>query len=422
MKVLWFTNTACNAGEYLKLKNYRGGWLDSLDLQIQKTNNIDLNIAFYHYNFLEPFNYLNSHYYPILSNKKKRNKFRRYINRFKSDTIWHEDIDLYLQIINNVQPDIIHVHGTENPFGLLYNYIDIPIVISIQGIVTVYNHKYFSGIPKKHILKGNTLRKHIKGDSFLFKYKKFESLVPREKQILLFSKFIIGRTNWDRRVGMVLSPRAKYFHCDEILRGAFYESIWNNNSIDNKFIIHSTIGNFFYKGLETIYETATILRNLRFSFEWNIAGLYKDSIIVKIVEKLVKTVNGDLNINFLGNLDPQQLISYLLQSHVYVHPSHIENSTNSICEAMLISMPVISTNTGGTSSLIEDNKEGILIQDGDPYILAGAILELSNNYDHGILMGKNARKTALKRHDPPKVVNNLISVYKTVIAEHKLSK
>ena len=77
-------------------------------------------------------------------------------------------------------------------------------------------------------------------------------------------------------------------------------------------------------------------------------------------------------------------------------------------------MPCITTNAGGTSSLIEDNKEGIVIQDGDPFVMAGAIVEMINNYKKAIAYGENARKTALERHDAQKITQDLLNIYNSL--------
>jgi glycosyltransferase involved in cell wall biosynthesis len=100
-------------------------------------------------------------------------------------------------------------------------------------------------------------------------------------------------------------------------------------------------------------------------------------------------------------------------------PSHIENSPNNLCEAMLIGMPCISTFAGGAGSLITDKFDGILIQDGDPYAMAGAILELYNDKEKAILLGQNARETALKRHDKDTVINDIIYNYNKIINDSK---
>ena len=50
----------------------------------------------------------------------------------------------------------------------------------------------------------------------------------------------------------------------------------------------------------------------------------------------------------------------MLKSDIFVSASHIENSPNNVAEAMILGMPCIATFAGGTSSYIEDNKNGIL--------------------------------------------------------------
>lgn len=41
-----------------------------------------------------------------------------------------------LEVVNDFKPDIIHVFGSENIYGLLSNYVAIPLVLHIQGILT----------------------------------------------------------------------------------------------------------------------------------------------------------------------------------------------------------------------------------------------------------------------------------------------
>ena len=125
------------------------------------------------------------------------------------------------------------------------------------------------------------------------------------------------------------------------------------------------------------------------------------------------------NVIFVGNLNEKELVDNLLASHVYVMPSHIENSPNNLCEAMILGLPCIASDVGGTSTLMENKKEGLLIQDGDPWLLAGTIVEMKNNYDQAIAYGKNARIRALKRHNPDKIIENLLNIYRVILYNTK---
>jgi glycosyltransferase involved in cell wall biosynthesis len=114
-------------------------------------------------------------------------------------------------------------------------------------------------------------------------------------------------------------------------------------------------------------------------------------------------------------MNAAQLLKAELDADIFVHPSHIDNSPNSVCEAMLIGMPVIATCTGGTGSLLTDGEEGILIQDGDPHSLAGVLMELVKDPAYAAELGKNARERAIKRHDPDQITDNLINIYTSLI-------
>ena len=52
-------------------------------------------------------------------------------------------IPLGRKVIEEYQPDIIHVFGNEWPFGLLAQYTDIPLVIHIQDSIVPYSNAQY---------------------------------------------------------------------------------------------------------------------------------------------------------------------------------------------------------------------------------------------------------------------------------------
>jgi glycosyltransferase involved in cell wall biosynthesis len=227
----------------------------------------------------------------------------------------------------------------------------------------------------------------------------------------------MGRTDWDRRMVSVLSRNSKYFHCDEIMRPGFYlqQSVQEKKHAD--YIILTTIRSPIYKGLETVFECKKILNEMNFQSKilWKIAGINKTDEISYLMERKYRSTFDENGIQLLGSLQESNLIEEMLGADLFVHPSHIDNSPNSVCEAMMLGMPVIATSVGGIPSIIENNTDGLLVQDGDPYAMAGAIMEMKENRDCDIKYGKNAQKKALIRHDKNKIVNNLLNIYESVL-------
>lgn len=102
-------------------------------------------------------------------------------------------------------------------------------------------------------------------------------------------------------------------------------------------------------------------------FEWNVYGV--DSI--HFTERHENIKADDVNVCLRGTATAGELARQLRESTVYVHPSYIDNSPNSVCEAQYLGVPVIATNVGGVSSLIDNGMNGILVQSHDAYMLAG---------------------------------------------------
>lgn len=420
LKVLWFTNTPANADEYFnsELKG-TGGWIKSLNQLMQ--HEVELHIAFHNGNINnEPFQYQETKYYPI---QVYKNKYQKKIYKSFNKVIDDDLLLKYLDVINQIKPDIIHIHGTENSFGNIIDKTDIPVIISIQGNLTVYHHKYLSGFGKEYLKVakrdiGNP-KSMLSPQRFINVYNEFRINAKRERDFLRNTKYIIGRTDWDRRITRILAPESSYFHNDEILRDSFYNKKWIAPEQNKKLIIHTTNGNNIYKGFETLCHALSLLNRMGINCEWRVAGIKEDDLIVKITKKKLKIDFPERGLVLLGSLNENELVDRLLEAHMYVMVSHIENSPNNLCEAMMLGMPCISTFVGGTGSLIKDKENGILIQDGDPWAMAGAILELKNDKNKIKIYGENAKETAAKRHDKENIIKDLVEIYTSIISKAK---
>lgn len=390
------------------------GWMKALEKNIR--DKVNLSIVFYHDTAVEPFVLGATKYFPV--SKYKSGKLSKIKQRLFNKLEPEADLQTFLQIIDEVKPDVIHIHGTESNYGLVQKFVNIPTVVSIQSIITVYRYKYFSTISYTDVRRHSQLKNFLLQRTFNHVYKRFVKMAVREQEIYSHTKHFIGRTAWDKRVASVLAPLAVYHHNDEILRDTFYKHEWNQ-LLTPKLVLFTTNGPDIYKGIETLLDCAHLLDKNKFDYEWRIAGLNRDDETVSIAAQTIgKAVSA--NIKFLGSVNEQLLAQTLLQAHIYIATSHIENSPNSLCEAQILGLPCIATNAGGTASLLEDGKDGILIQDGDPYAMAGAVIELKNNYTKAIEFGKNARQKALLRHHPEKITNDLLRIYQTITDDAKL--
>jgi glycosyltransferase involved in cell wall biosynthesis len=93
-------------------------------------------------------------------------------------------------------------------------------------------------------------------------------------------------------------------------------------------------------------------------------------------------------------------------------PSYIENLPMVIIEAMAAGLPVVASAVGGIPDVIEDGKDGLLMQPGDVGGLADAIACLLNNQPMREQMAQNARQKYENNYSPHSVIPQIEAVYR----------
>jgi glycosyltransferase involved in cell wall biosynthesis len=325
--------------------------------------------------------------------------------------------DYIEEVVKDFKPDIIQIFGSENPFGLIVEKIKTPVIIHIQGYLFVWEGKWYSGISKREQFKYARLKNLLLMRGMYNSYFTFRKKAQTDAVIIKNSKYLMGRTTFDKRIAALISPGSKYFHCEEFIRKDFFEKEWNYE-LHKEISCVSIIKGTSYKGIDLLVKTMLVLNKYSsIPVKFKVCGISENEEIVEIIRKKYKNETDFKNMELLGKLSADDLVNQLCNSNFYVHPSYIENSPNSICEAMALGMPIIATNVGGVSTLIKDEAEGILVQEGEPYSLAGAILELINNYSKAKQLGYNARIKAFTRHDPDEIRKSLLDIYNKIINE-----
>jgi glycosyltransferase involved in cell wall biosynthesis len=404
----------------LVLENYDGitkcPWIDSLLEELKNYQNISIAVALpVNSDYLLQDQKNNIKLYG-LPNPKERNIFRKTYNKLVYAT---ESIKINSHIkavVDDFKPDIIQTFGTENPFGLIIPELSKPVILHIQGFLTVWKAKYFSGIPRCEQLIYTSLKDLIfRGGS----YNGFFPFLKRakvEEKVISNCNYFMGRTDFDKRVISLLSPSSAYFHCEEFIRKEFFLKQWNL-PLGNDVTCISILNGTTYKGIDLLIESSLILqRYTTITFRFKICGVSLNDEFVRILKKKFKKKTSFDYIEFLGKLNATEIVTQLSNANIYVHPSYMENSPNSICEAMVLGMPIVATNVGGLDSLITDKIEGLLVQEGDPFSFAAAIVELANNYNYAELLGKNAREKAIIRHNPEEIGMRLLDIYNKVLS------
>lgn len=421
MRILWLVNVVLpvisqEMGEKI---NPRGGWLIDFSKQLQTDDKYDLFVLF-------PYSGNQS-----VSGVVDRLSYYGFNRKYKDPTKYDISLeDEFVKVIKNFHPDIIHVWGTEYIHTLsmvkasqslnLRNCV----VISIQGLVSIISQHYLSGIPceiQKRITLYNLYKKAINLSS---EQEQFRKRGLNEIEAIKNVNHIIGRTNWDKVCTTQINPDATYHHCNENLRDNFYNYQWDYDKC-NKHTILMSQAEYPIKGLHFLLCALPLILNKFPETRLEIAGkniIKNDSLIDilklssygKYISSLIRRNNLIERVTFLGNLSENDMVRSYLKANVFVSPSTIENSPNSVGEAMLLGVPVVSSNVGGVQDMLTHPDEGFLYQHDAPYMLAHCVCELFNNKHLTEEISKNARKHALETHDRSSNFQQLIRIYESI--------
>lgn len=172
-----------------------------------------------------------------------------------------------------------------------------------------------------------------------------------------------------------------------------------------------------YKGFDTILLAAHSLTKKGISFVWDVYGISANAPIIKIVEEILGNSFNENNVRFNGKKTASELAKELSSATFYVHPSHVDNSPNSLCEAQIVGTPTVSTYIGGIPSLVKDGVTGYLFDDGDFEQLTNIVASKYMLVEELTKISLNAKHVAFLRHDRSGIVENLLETYKEIILD-----
>ncbi len=347
---------------------------------------------------------------------------------------------LFTQLLAELMPDLVHIHGTElsHSYSMLSVVGDTPCVISMQGLVYVCAQHYFANLPERYH-KARFAKRLLRlitktqGELVAEAQQWFVHLGEREKKVLREGKYFIGRTTWDEHHLKAINPNAAYHKCNEILRPEFYGApMWDYASCKPHSIFISQ-GNYPLKGFHILLEAVALVKQHYPDVQVYTTGTKplsnltttKDKLFAPLLQEYpaylaarIKTLGLERQVNFLGNLSALEMRAQYLTANVYVLASSMENSPNSLAEAMMLGTPCVASNIGGVPDMMENQTEGLLYPFGNVELLAKQIELIFAAKDDAAQYGKRAAAHANETHNPIATTEALMGIYAQVKENH----
>ncbi|MCK4735828.1 MAG: glycosyltransferase family 4 protein [Methanophagales archaeon] len=291
--------------------------------------------------------------------------------------------------ILEINPEIVHAQGTIVSYSTAAALVQnkYPILLTVHGI-------------------GSMWIKYSKGIDFI--YQRLFSL-PNERYVLSKIPNII-----------TVSPQAKDWFSNMtnanvyvISNGVDFEDIQNVEP--HKSIKHPSI--FFVgvlgneKGIDVLLKAIPIIKEKIPNTYLYIGGAGQQE---KELKKLAKELNIEENVKFLGYISEEEKYAYYKAVDVCAIPSRLENEPIVLLEAMACETPVVASNVGGISFVIEDGKTGLLVEPENIGDLADKIVILLEDEKLRRKMSEAGRER-VKEFTWDKIAEQTVEVYKEIL-------
>lgn len=427
MKVLWVCNIMLPVIAEALGQEYsvREGWLSGAFGRYleQEKAGLELGICFPSAKAAEPFQ-------GELSLGKNGKKVKCY--GFREDLERPENDDEALEadferILGEFAPDIVHLFGTEFPHGYacakVWNRPERTLT-GLQGLCIACAEGYMADLPES-VQNGRTLRDVLKKDSIRQQQEKFYRRAEREKKQLCLSGHITGRTEFDKTISLGINPEAVYHEMNETMRPQFYEGSWNPESCRRGEIFLSQ-GDYPLKGFHYLLQAMQEILQKCPEASIKAAGnsiLGMDGITSRLklpaygkyLRRLIKENGLEGRVRVLGKLSAEEMKAEYLSANVFVCPSAVENSPNSVAEAQLLGVPVAASRAGGIPDMVEDGVSGLLFEKGDAHGIAEQVGRILTDKAFAGALSETEKKAAAKQYDGEANYRRLLEIYGEIV-------
>jgi len=174
------------------------------------------------------------------------------------------------------------------------------------------------------------------------------------------------------------------------------------------------------RNLEPIYDNATAVR----AFALVRQAVPQARLVVAgtgpelgALQALADELGLARHVQFTGRLDRDAMADCLRRSSVALNPSLVDNTPNSVLEALASGVPVVSTEVGGVPYLVTHGQTALLVPPADATAMAQQVLRLLREPGLAAELRANGLRE-VQRYTWSAVAPRLGAVYSAVLAEH----
>lgn len=325
-------------------------------------------------------------------------------------------------IVAEIQPDIIHVWGTEAHWGLLTarDIVKGTTLLEIQGLKFEISNYFYSGLSAMDLCSSIYIKDILKPLTSIFGRKiSFKNWGNFEKEMIAKHNYINTQSEWVRITVERINRKAVKYNTVMSLRDEFIVAKkWDIDTCTRNRLFTSTSSLVSYKGLHVLIDAVELLVKDFPDIHLNIAssldyGLRRDGY-TRFIFKKIKKKGLTGHVNWLGSLTAPEIVNELRSAHVTVVPSFVESYSLAAEESMFVGVPTVASFAGAMPELGKHRESISFFQPGSANMCASEIKKILENDTIAVKLSDEAyRSKQDKRND--KAIKEQISIYKDIL-------
>lgn len=380
-----------------KKENELAPWISSAIDEAKKWKDVDFHIISPHHgiNGLHKFSDENIHYYffnPELIVAGHSPKFLLLVNYLIN---FYFNRKIIIRIVKNINPDIVNLHGIENPYyaSSIFRLKMYPILITIQGLVSLHPN-----VSQNWVSKFITRRR----------------IQNEQRAIKEFSNFGI-RVRFLEKYIRNINPGSVFFW----FKYPFGEGLKSTQSVEKTYdcVFFSKVVK--EKGIEDLIDALFIVKKELPTITLKVIGNCSQGYKNYLADK-IKRSDLNNNIEFVGFLPNHEALNNVVShARVSILPTYNDILPGTIIESLKLGIPVIAYAANGVVDFNEKIETINLIEVGNISELAKSILNLLADKSLQEDMILRGLEFASQNCDNSKEFAKMLDSYTKVIQNHK---
>lgn len=318
-----------------------------------------INGIYYHFFHTEDDNIVNKLYYKL--SKKIKTSYSKNSKRI-------------INIIDKINPDIIHLIGAENPYyseSVLYLNNKIPLIVSLQTLMNDPNFK----------------------NNYPISQEVYNYISELEQKIIVRADYIGSKVEHFRAIiREKINPNAKFL---DMTLAVGEDIAINDYKKEYDFIYYAAD---ISKAVDYALEAFAIAKQKYPNITLHIVGGYSSDYIERIKNRMNELGLGD-EIDFTGRLATHDdVIEEVRKARFAVLPLKVDLISGTIREAMANGLPVVTTITPATPELNVMRKSILLSEKGDFKAMADNMCKLLSDAGYAKQLQQNAAQTVYEKY------------------------